>query len=134
MARARGLYKEELFNDTDINLLPNEVEFCYYLDNAIENINNNKYNDAINYIKKAMKMDDKLVRCCKLLLAVIEENQKEFQSQNEFEQYAIKVKTAIVGLIQSNRVDEAITLYDQYKAINPKDNDLDDCFKRSSNV
>lgn len=130
MEVAKGLYKENLFTANEIDFLPERIQYCYYMDKAIKLINESSYKEALNTIKLAMKQDEKLVKGCKLLLRQIEEKQEETKPMSEFEQYARKVKDAIIGLINAGKMNEATTLYKQYKLVNPKDNELDVYFNK----
>lgn len=125
IAHIEEIYKEHILDQEKIFLLKNEEE-SFFLFMRKAKLYKNK-DDAlyVNYLRKALNSYDYMNFGVELLLEEIKKRSdiktNEEDKSNEFEKYKKVVKQNIEILLDSQKINEARTLIDEYLNILPND-------------
>lgn len=118
-------FNKNIFNDEDIVLAPNNIQFGYYCLKANEYLSNN---EELNYVKSLRKALD-TNNAMKNIISILIDNFKEVTKSNskelsEFEILANTVKNNIKELLKTNMLNEARLILNEYKQLNPNDPEI----------
>ncbi len=119
------VYNPQMLNDDCIAVYPNNVRFAYHSNIMFRLYNDGKISDAVKYLRLAIKADNSMDGVVSLMSERINRKvENEENRQNEFDEYAQKVKAAIMGLLNSGDAVNARKFLESYKKVNAADTDI----------
>jgi glycosyltransferase involved in cell wall biosynthesis len=120
------MFKEEILNEKNLQLLPKQFRIAFYCYMAIKAKDNNQYTQYFHYLKIALQ-------CCPQLKKTVgylaEQIQNDIDDANkkkkEFDNYANKVKESIRILISQGKINEAAEFIKSYEKLCPGDTEIE---------
>ena len=124
------IYRSELLNAENCKLLPDKDCFIVLCKSAIDKREQGDWKNYLKYLKEAIKYYPVLTEKIKLLMKEFKKEldareEEQSKARKEFDEYGIKVKSAILNLIIANRTADAKNILEAYEKINPSDPDIE---------
>ena len=117
----RSFYKEEVLNDEQIQYLPSRHQFIYYMSQAKALLDANQQKQYVVKLHQALESYPVMQHCMKLL---IDQMEQQRDAEDEFYEYAAKIKIKIAELIDRGMKKEAYDIIKALEKIMPYDTDL----------
>ena len=117
----RSFYKEEVLNDEQIQYLPSRHQFIYYMLQAKALLDANQQKQYVVKLHQALASYPVMQHCIKLLIDKMDQQRK---TEDEFYEYAAKIKIKIAELIDRGMKKEAYDIIKALEKIMPYDTDL----------
>lgn len=120
----RKLYKEELLEEGNRELLPVECRFAFLAQEALEQLDCAQMVPAVKSFRKALAVYPKLSGVIRELLRQLQAEKPPQNENPEFQQLAVQMKTAIVEMLKKGQAKEAIGVIEQLLPLLPDDLEL----------
>lgn len=127
------VYKEEIFKQEMLYILPENDRAVYYAYKAYEFKNNGKFGEYISSLRKVLTEDDSLKEIVSLIIDKFKHEQEEKENSGSIqsllqsklaEQFAA-VKNAIIGLMDIKEYQKAAQILANYVELNPSDPEIE---------
>lgn len=117
-----NVYNKIIWNENNINFIPKNMQFRYYCTKAMNQYNIKNNIDCIKNLKSALLINKNFQNVISIVSnKILKELEKP---KTEFEILAKNIKNNIIQLIETNDLENAKKLLNEYKQIYPNDKDI----------
>lgn len=122
----KGVYREEMFQENQFELLPKGCRFGALLSEAIQKLETKEFSDAVRLLRTALSLNPAMTSVIHEILRLIADmlHNPAPVSGAEFQTLAVQMKSTLEAMIEKKQYKEAMPVMQQLSTLLPNDLEL----------